>query len=351
MLLKVENLSIELGEFKLEDSSFGVEKGNYLMIIGPTGSGKTIILETIAGFYQPKQGKIYMNGEDITTLPPEKRGISMIYQDYMLFPHMSVYDNIAFGVRKKRNNEKEIKNEINHIAKVLEIQHLLSRSPTTLSGGEQQRVAIARALVVKPEILLMDEPFSSLDVKTRERMRKLVKNAMEEYNTTVIQVTHDFEDVFTLANKIIIMKEGKILQMGTPEEIFSRPANEFIANFVSTNLLRCKAIKNENNLSALNCNGVILYSAEEANIKAEVTVSIRPEEIIISDNMIKSSAKNVLRAEVIKMEKRGNLVWVTIDAGIKLKVIITPNSAEALGIKESKDIYAIFKATSVKVIE
>ncbi len=351
MLLKVENLSIELGEFKLENASFGVEKGDYLMIIGPTGSGKTIILETIAGFYQPKQGRIYMKGKDITTLPPEKRGISMVYQDYMLFPHMSVYDNIAFGLRKKNDNEKEIKNEINHIAKVLEIQHLLNRSPTTLSGGEQQRVAIARALVVKPEILLMDEPFSSLDVKTRERMRKLVKNAMEEYDTTVIQVTHDFEDVFTLADKIIIMKGGKILQMGTPEEIFSKPANEFIANFVSTNLLRCKAIKNEDNLSVLNCNGVILYSAEEVDVKGEVTVSIRPEDIIISDNMVKSSAKNVLRAKVIEMEKRGNLVWVTIDAGIRLRVIITPNSAEALGIRENKEIYAIFKAASVKVIE
>ncbi len=351
MLLKVENLSIELGEFKLENASFGVEKGDYLMIIGPTGSGKTIILETIAGFYQPKQGRIYMKGKDITTLPPEKRGISMVYQDYMLFPHMSVYDNIAFGLRKKNDNEKEIKNEINHIAKVLEIQHLLNRSPTTLSGGEQQRVAIARALVVKPEILLMDEPFSSLDVKTRERMRKLVKNAMEEYDTTVIQVTHDFEDVFTLADKIIIMKGGKILQMGTPEEIFSKPANEFIANFVSTNLLRCKAIKNEDNLSVLNCNGVILYSAEEVDVKGEVTVSIRPEDIIISDNMVRSSAKNVLRAKVIEMEKRGNLVWVTIDAGIRLRVIITPNSAEALGIRENKEIYAIFKAASVKVIE
>ncbi len=183
------------------------------------------------------------------------------------------------------------------------------------------------------------------------RMRKLVKNAMEEYNTTVIQVTHDFEDVFTLANRIIIMKEGKILQMGAPEEIFSKPANEFIANFVSTNLLRCKAIKNEYNVGVVNCNGVILYSADEVKVNEEVTVSIRPEDIIISDNMVKTSAKNVLRAKVIEMEKRGNLVWVTIDAGIRLRVIITPNSAEVLGIQENKDVYTIFKAASVKVIE
>ncbi len=351
MLLKVEDLSIELGEFKLEKASFGVEKGDYLMIIGPTGSGKTIILETIAGFYQPKHGRIYMNGKDITGLPPEKRGISMVYQDYVLFPHMSVYENIAFGLRKKMNDEDMIKREIERIAKVLKIKHLLNRSPTTLSGGEQQRVAIARALVVKPEILLMDEPFSSLDVKTRERMRKLVKKAMEEYSTTVIQVTHDFEDVFTLANKIIIMKEGKILQMGAPEEIFSKPANEFIANFVSTNLLRCKALKNEDNVGILNCNGVILYSADEVKVNDEVTVSIRPEDIIISDNMVKTSAKNVLRAKVVEMEKQGNLVWVTIDTGIRLRVIITPNSAEALGIREGEEVYAIFKATAVKVIK
>ncbi len=348
MLLRVENLSLEFGEFKVESASFEVERGDYLIIIGPTGSGKTILLETIAGFHTPKQGRIYMGNEDITSLPPEKRGISMVYQDYMLFPNMNVYNNIAYGLRKKINNDGEVRKEVKHIAKVLDIKHLLYRNPTTLSGGEQQRVAIARALVVKPKILLMDEPFSSLDVKTREKMRKLVKDVMKEYETTVIQITHDFEDVFVLANKVVIMKNGKILQIGTPDDIFRKPTNEFIANFVSTNVLRCRAVGKKGNLSVLNCNGVTLYTPDKSH--GSVIVSIRPEEIIVSPYKIFSSARNILKGKIIDVIRRGNLVWLTVDAGIKLRTVITPNSMELLGIEKNKDVYLIFKASCVKVI-
>ena len=348
MLLRVENLSIKLSEFKLESASFGVGKGDYLIIIGPTGSGKTIILETIAGFHAPKQGRIYLDGQDITELPPEKRGISMVYQDYMLFPHMSVYNNIAYGLRKKIDDEKEIKEKIKHISETLNIQHLLYRNPTTLSGGEQQRVAIARALVIKPKILLMDEPFSSLDVKTRENIRKLMKKVVKDLKITVIHVTHDFEDVFVLANKVVIMKEGKILQIGTPEEIFTRPTNEFTANFVSTNVLKCKAVKKDRNLSVLDCNGVELYTSDIAH--GSVIVSLRPEEIIVSPEKIFSSARNVLRGKITDVLRHGNLVWLTVDAGIKLRTVITPNSMELLSIKKNRDVYVIFKASCVRVI-
>ncbi|ACV24967.1 ABC transporter related [Methanocaldococcus fervens AG86] len=176
--LEIKNLSIDLGEFKLIDVNLEIEKGDYLTIIGPTGSGKSILLETIAGFYKPKNGKIFLEGEDITNLPPEKRNMSIVYQDYVLFPHKTVFENIAYGLKKKIKDKDKIKEEVNRISELLNISHLLHRKPGTLSGGEQQRTALARALVVKPKLLLMDEPFSALDVKTKENLRKLVKKAV-----------------------------------------------------------------------------------------------------------------------------------------------------------------------------
>ncbi len=232
MILEIENLCVDLGEFKLNGVSLKADRGDYIVIIGPTGSGKSIVLETVAGFYKPIRGKIRLEGRDITFLPIEKRNVSIVYQDHALFPHMSVFENIAYGLKKKERNSSIVREEVRKIAKILGISHLLHRKPDTLSGGEQQRVAIARALVVKPKLLLMDEPFSALDVKTRENLRKLVKKAVKKYDTTVLHVTHDFEDVFSLANEVAVMKDGEIVQTGRPEEIFSRPLNDFVADFV-----------------------------------------------------------------------------------------------------------------------
>ncbi|NPA75802.1 MAG: ATP-binding cassette domain-containing protein [Euryarchaeota archaeon] len=351
MFLKIENLSIDLGEFKLEDASLSVEQGEYAVLIGPTGSGKSILLETIAGFYRPEHGSIKLKDKELTVLPPEKRNVSVVYQDYMLFPHMNVYDNIAYGIRKKRRSETDIEQSIEKVSNVLKIKHLLHRHPDTLSGGEQQRVAIARALVVEPELLLMDEPFSALDIKTREELRTLVKDAMNEYRTTVIHVTHDFEDVFALATQVAVLHEGKIIQVGTPEEVFSRPVSEFVADFVGTNALRCTIEKKEDSGCMLNCNGVKLWCADSGTEGDSVTVAIRPESIIISREMVHTSARNVLQGTVQSVVTRGHLTWVTVKVqNITLRVVITPNSAELLNIHEGVEVYLIFKASGVRMV-
>ncbi|NJE07076.1 ATP-binding cassette domain-containing protein [Thermococcus sp. M39] len=351
MFLEIRDLSIDLGEFKLVDVSLGVEKREYVTIIGPTGSGKSILLETIAGFYKPERGKIILEGRDITHLPPEKRGVSVVYQDYVLFPHMTVYDNIAYGLRKKINDEERIKEEVERIAKVLKIDHLLHRMPTTLSGGEMQRAAIARALVVKPKLLLMDEPFSALDVKTREKLRRLVKKAIQEYQTTVLHVTHDFDDIFSLATKVVVMRDGKVLQIGEPEEVFSRPSSDFVADFVGTNILKCRVVGAEGNLTVLSVNGLRIYSTDRAEIGEEVRVSIRPENIIIAKEPIESSARNVFIGKVSEVSRKGHLVWLRIKLdGVELKAVITPNSCDLLGIEEGKEFYVIFKASNVRIV-
>ncbi|MCE4605968.1 MAG: ATP-binding cassette domain-containing protein [Desulfurococcales archaeon] len=350
MLLEVENLCIDLGDFHLRDISLSVEEGDYLTIIGPTGAGKSVLLEAIAGFYPLLSGRIFLDSRDVTHEPPERRGISIVYQDYMLFPHMTVFDNIAFGLRKKDLPKEEIKREVKYIARELRVDHILHRKPGTLSGGEQQRVALARALVIKPKILLMDEPFSALDDKTREKLRSLVREVIAEHGTTVIHVTHDFEDVFVLAKHVAVMREGRIIQFGTPEEVFSRPQCEFVADFTGTNLLRGKIVGERNNLTMVKVGSTILYTVDKA--EGNVTLSLRPEEVILASEPSKCSAQNVVPVTVESMERRGYHVWLSLSSDdFSFRAVVTPNTVVLLGIKPRRRFYALFKASTLKVIK
>ena len=349
MILEIEDLNVDLGEFKLIDVNLKVKRREYVTIIGPTGSGKSILLETVAGFYRPLRGRIKIEGRDVTNLPPEKRCVSIVCQDYALFPHMSVFDNIAYGLRKREKDKSVIEREVRKVTEVLGISHLLHRKPETLSGGEQQRVAIARALVVKPKLLLMDEPFSALDVKTRENLRKLVKKAVEEYETTVLQVTHDFDDVFSLADRVVVMKDGRVMQIGKPEDVFSKPTNDFVADFVGTNILNGNVIGEEKGLTLIRVGNHILYSTDRA--EGDVRISIRPEDIVISNEPLTSSAKNVIRCKVEEIKRGTNLVWLVLNCdGLRFKAVVTPSSLESMNIDVGKDVFASFKAVNVRIV-
>jgi len=350
MFLEIRDINITLGKFTLKNINLEIEKGEYVTIIGPSGSGKSILLENIAGFYEPESGNVYLDGENITNKPIESRHISIVYQDYVLFPHMSVYENIMYGLKKKNSDNIQNDKDIVEIAELLKIDHLLQRKPLTLSGGEMQRTSIARALVVKPELLLMDEAFSALDYKIKKEMRKLVKDVAKKYQTTVLHVTHDFDDVWALADKTVLMKFGEILQIGTPEEIFAKPKSECVADFVGTNILNTKVIDKEKDLSVLDINGAKLYSTDVAKIGENVRVSIRPENIIVATKHEENSAQNSLYGVIDKIEKRGYLIDLIVDVnGVKLMVIITPNSYEKLELKMESNVCLIFKALNVNI--
>lgn len=234
-MIKLINVSIRLGEFSLENVNLDIRQGEFFSILGPTGTGKSVILEMIAGFYKPDSGKIFLAGRDAAHIPPEKRNLGFVYQDYALFPHLNVYKNIAFGLYMKRIPSLTIKARVKEVAEMLGIVKLLNRYPTTLSGGEQQRIALARALVLRPPVLLMDEPFSALDPNTRKKVYSDLKRLHAKYKFTAVHVTHDFAEAALLADRIGIILNGTVRKVGVPGSIFSNPEDPEIAAFLNIN--------------------------------------------------------------------------------------------------------------------
>ncbi len=355
MFLEVEDLNVNLDEFHLKDVNLKIEKNDYLVIIGPTGSGKSVLLETIAGFYQPSSGKVFLEGNDITKLNPEDRGISIVYQDYILFPNMNIFDNIAYGLKKKVKDKEFIKTKVLEIAELLKINHLLERKPGTLSGGEMQRTAIARSLIVEPNILLMDEPFSALDVETHTLIMTLIKNVIAKYQTTVIHVTHNFNDVWNLAEKVAVMKDGKILQQGMVNDVFSKPSHKFVAKFVGVqNIFEGNVVEIKDGITTVQLkDGLLIRSADTfTRENEEVIIAVRPENIIISNEAFVSSIRNQMKGTVENIIRMGPTVWIEALVNDTIfKGMITPSSYDLLKIKKGKEVYISFKSLNVRIID
>ncbi|WP_297464600.1 tungstate ABC transporter ATP-binding protein WtpC [Thermococcus sp.] len=343
-MLEVISISRDYGGFHLRDVTFGVEKGEHFVILGPSGAGKTVLLEVIAGIVEPDSGRVYLNGRDVTDLPPERRGLAYIPQNYALFPHMSVYDNIAFGLRLRKLPKTEIKRKVREVAGVLGIAHLLNRKPKTLSGGEAQRVAIARALVIEPPLILMDEPFANLDVQTRSKLLTEMKRWRRELGFTAIHVTHSFEEAVSLGDRVGVMLKGRLVQVGSVGEVFSRPANEEVARFLGfENIIEGIAEGRK-----LRAGGLEIELPLE--VSGRVRVGIRPEDMILSAGPIGSSARNEFRAIVDSIEELGPLVRVHLLVGrLILRAFITRSSLLELGIKPGESVYVGFKASAIHI--
>lgn len=234
--VEVKNLKKLYGNFEaLKGINLTVEPGQLVVLLGPTGAGKTTLLKCIAGLEEPSSGSILLDGIDVTHVPAWKRDVAMFFQSYALYPHLSVYDNIAYPLRERKTPENEIKTLVENVAQKLRISHLLSRrDPSTLSGGEMQRVALARTLVRKPRVFLLDEPISNLDAKLREEMRAEFKRIHRELNQTIIYATPDFLEAFAIAEKVAVINDGKLIQFDTPFAVFRRPVNRFVATFIGS---------------------------------------------------------------------------------------------------------------------
>jgi molybdopterin-binding protein len=347
-VLQIHNISKDLGEFVLRNVTLDIGQGEYLVIIGPTGAGKTILLETIAGIYPPDSGTIVLDGRDITGLPPRERNICVVYQDYMLFSHLSVEKNIGFGLVSRKMNKDEIRKRVVEAAGLLSIGHLLHRSPDTLSGGEQQRTAIARAIVMEPVLLLLDEPLSALDGQTRVMLQKELRRLHKRYKITVVHVTHNFEEVFALADRVAVMHEGGIVQSGHPDEVFRKPASEFIATFTGVENIFRGTCTYRDGASAIIVDGLTIISLT-CNGEGEVYATVRPEDILISREPVQSSARNSFRGTITDIVNNGMVIRVTVDAGIPFVSVVTRQGYDHLQLSEGEEVYLTFKASAVHV--
>jgi molybdopterin-binding protein len=348
-MIKIDGVSKKLGEFFLKDVTLDIEDGRYFMILGPTGAGKTILLESIAGIYYPDTGRIWMNGKDITHTPPRQRNISMVYQDYMLFPHLTVKKNISFGLRLKRFSKETIKNKVDNISQLLNIHHLLHRFPGTLSGGEKQRIAIARAMVTEPKALLLDEPLSALDTRTRDNLRRELKKIHAITKITTVHVTHSFEEVFSLGNSVAVMNKGKIIQVGTPNQVFRRPNSEFVANFVGVeNLFKGTSTINDG-ISHIHVNGIKITSTTCKS--GDCIIAIRPEDIFISKNEIESGPTNSFNGKIADLIDKGSIIKIGVDINnILFTAITTKRSFDDMGLRMGRSAYISFKASDVHFV-
>jgi ABC-type Fe3+/spermidine/putrescine transport system ATPase subunit len=231
--LELKNITHRFGSrTALDEVSLSIEKGELITLLGPSGCGKTTTIRLIAGFIKPTRGSIWIGGKDITNLPPEKRNVGMVFQSYALFPHLNVYENVAFGLKAANASRSQVEDRVPRALELVDLQGYDKRAVFELSGGEQQRVAIARALVIKPQILLLDEPLSNLDASLRERTRKQLRDLITSLGITTVFVTHDQEEAFTLSDRIALLSDGKCQQVGTAQELYHHPANEFVASFV-----------------------------------------------------------------------------------------------------------------------
>ena len=342
-MIEVKGLRVSLGEFRLKDVDLSIDEGDFFVLMGPTGAGKTVFMEAIAGLVPVLGGSIAIGGTDMTRLPPERRGVGIMYQDYALFPHLTVARNITYGLRYRRHDRESSGKRFRKLVDDLGIGHLLHRRPETLSGGELQRAALARALMVEPRVILLDEPLSALDPGFREDIRLLLKHIHKGSGITFLMVTHDFSEALTLATKAAVMNEGAIMQTGSVQDIFQRPSSSFVADFVGMKNV-FPALLNGSRATV----GGLPVDLPCPSPDANGYIALRPEDIVISMRPLESSIRNSFAGIVSSIIDQGFLYEVHIRVQETVfKSLVTKGSAVDLGLDVGTRVQISFKASAV----
>lgn len=318
--LKHITKTFEDGFVAVEDFNLTVKRGEFVTFLGPSGCGKTTTLRMIAGFEIPTEGEILLDGREISKLPPNKRPINTVFQRYALFPHLNIYDNIAFGLKLKKLPKDEIEKKVKKVLEMVDLEGFESRKVHTLSGGQQQRIAIARALVNEPEILLLDEPLGALDLKMRKEMQIELKNMHERLGITFIYVTHDQEEALTMSDKIVVMSEGKMQQIGTPEDIYNEPKNAFVADFIGESNIFNGIMTDK--LKVRFC-GAEFTCLDDVAHGTLVDAVVRPEDVIIT-----TPKEGAIQGVVTSVVFKGVHYEITVESGKNEIVIQSTRSAK-----------------------
>ncbi len=352
-MIEVKQVCKVYGEKEiLKEVTITIESGEIITVIGPTGAGKTTLLRLIDLLDMPTSGAIYFDGIDANFSSKKRLGIrrkmAMLFQKPALF-NTSVFDNVTYGLKFRGIERRRIDEKVNHALEIVGLLDYAKRIAPTLSGGEAQRVALARAIVTEPEVLLLDEPTANLDPIATEKIEELIARINREYKTTIIMATHDMLQGQRLADRIGVMMNGAIAQVGLPHEIFYAPTNEAIAKFVGVeNIIPSVVESNKDGLAVLEVFGSKIAGISRLQEGEKVLVCIRPEDISISKEKGKSSIRNALRVKIMKITPLGPLVRIKMENS--LVALITKQAAEDLQLNEGEDVYATFKATSVHVV-
>ncbi|MDA3940535.1 MAG: ABC transporter ATP-binding protein [Spirochaetia bacterium] len=345
----IELKNIDAGYVKgspvLKDFNLSVEKGELISLLGPSGCGKTTTLRTIAGFILAEQGSVIIGGKDYTKIPPNKRNIGLVFQNYALFPHLSVFENVAYGLKRRKVDKSLIKTKVSAVLELVSLTGFEDRLPAQLSGGQRQRVALARSVVIEPDLLLLDEPLSNLDAKLRDEMRAELSRLQHQLGITMIYVTHDQIEALSLSSKIIVMNEGLIEQIGTPETIYERPATSFVAKFMGfDNSIKGKIESLDKKFFLINVDGKIIKAVrtEKTDLTTDENVSIffRPEDSFL----ISKEEENSLPVSVNYSNFQGGSTRYSVTSGK------TELSAEMPGKNNKMGKYEFIKILPEKLI-
>ena len=285
-VLQLKNINKYFGKnHVIKNVNLNFEKGHFITFLGPSGCGKTTLLRMIAGFYEPDEGEILLNGKNIERVPPYDRNTAMVFQEYALFPHMNVFDNVSYGLRVKKKPKDEIEKRVKQALSLMQLEGMEKRFPNQMSGGQQQRVAVARALVMNPEVLLLDEPLSNLDAKLRENVRVELRQIQQKMGLSTIYVTHDQSEALSMSDAIVVLKDGIVHQVGTPQEIYFEPKTAFVADFIgTTNLISLKAESG----NRVTYGGVSFASSNPVKEGVEYVASVRPESAGLSKDPVEN---------------------------------------------------------------
>jgi molybdopterin-binding protein len=357
LVINISGLSARLGQFELRDVSFTIPSKGYGVVIGPAGSGKTTLLEAIAGVVPTRSGEVQLGGRTVTSLPPDERGVGLVYQHGYLFPHLSVVDNLRYGARDEAT--------VDELVRRLEIGPMRERDVRSLSGGERQLVSLARTLARRPGVLLLDEPFSALDPRRRGKTRREVRALHREWGFTALQVTHDFTEAGLLGDVAVLLDAGRVLQHGPPEQVFRRPASPYIAEFLGAENVFAgtarvladaapdwldgdpTALAHGNHAIEFTSGPLTLYTVGNAP-EGPCYAVVRSEEVTLSMEPQSTSARNLFRGRVTEVGALGAFARVTLDVeGVPLVAAVTTRSVQEMGLKEGALVYATFKALGV----
>ena len=348
-MLRLINISRRLGDFALKEINLEVTGGQYYVLLGRSGSGKTQLLELIAGLEHPDSGKIVLDGKDITRQRIQDRKVGIVFQDYAVFPHMTVFGNIAYPLKVRKEHKETISEKVTKAASAMNIKHLLDRNTEKLSGGELQRVALARTLITSPRLLLLDEPLSSLDTSLKDDLKRLLRN-LNKSGQTIIHVTHDYSDAISLAKRVGVIHNGRIIQEGSVDEVFKNPSNRFVARYAG--------VKNFFKVNIFSENG-ILTGITEHNVRFKLNgvkaendslLLIKGDAIILSNEIPVDNEQNAIKGKITEIIPSEFGIEVTIDAGDLFFVNVHSSHIGKLNLFEKKEVWVSFPSKAIVVL-